>query len=178
MKKLKLRSGLVAGVFLAAGVAQMNASSMSLDVTYTSTFLPADGVYEYNFSVANCLEDDAFLVTLTDAPDENLIGSTLSAPTGYSFSYDPSFGLIDFLEGDDPNTALSFSPGSTVTDFTFRSAAAPGTAFTTFEAIIDDANFSTVTGQTTQVAMVPEPSSSVLLLGATLAFSIRRRRAA
>ncbi len=143
-----------------------HASNVIVNVNY----LPSGtGTFIYSISVTNNLPDDLALVSLIDGPTfDSLIQPSLTSPAGFFASYDSNLGFVDLIEG-----SSAFTSGSTTGLFTFESMAAPGSAFTMFEAF--DVNGGTVTGMTN---LVPEPASTGLVAFAALPLLLRRRRVA
>ena len=90
---------------------------------------------------------------------------------GFGAFYDFDLGILDFTEAEDP-PFQAFSANSTFSGFSFVTAAAPGTAFTTFAAQSDADVFEGSTN------LVPEPSTSLVLgLAGILLFNRRKRHA-
>ena len=139
------------------------ASTMSIDVLFADL---GGGIFRYEFIITNTgMEDIAFL-TINDAPmNDILIGPSLSAPEGFIASYDP-IGFVDFA-GD----TASFTPGDTFTGISFESSSSPDVAFTDFTAFTNGGELVTITTN-----LVPEPSSSLLLLCGIASFCFSRRR--
>jgi len=135
------------------------------------------GVWQYDFTVGNSGPDDVILVSLLNVPvDDLLIAPSLTAPAGFQASYDSNailnMAFMDFLE----DTSL-FAVGSSIGLFSFESGAAPGTAFTMFEAI--ELDFDIVSGQTNLTVIdgeIPLPGTCYLALAAiTLLAAFRQR---
>ncbi len=165
MKPNPQRSNLVrrllAPVFALGLLSQAHAASLLINVATTNL----GSTYQYDFTISNTGSTDIPIVSIGDAPiGEPLIGSTLTTPAGFAGSYDGGLGKIDFL-----GNTQSFTAGSTFSGFSFQSAAAPGTAFTSFSAFDNNGTPATVT-------VVPEASASILAMAGLVALAAKRRR--
>lgn len=149
-----------------------HASHATLFVDLSAVSL-GGGTYQYDVSVSNNGPDDLAIVSLTDAPlGDGLIASSLTAPAFFSTSYDSVLGFVDFLAD------VSFAAGTTVSGFSFLSAAAPSGSFTSFEALTIQGDL--LSGQVRYPSMnVPDTGSSLVALSFGLAaLRIARRKAA
>lgn len=157
------------GLAILAGCMGMTAFARA-DVTVTPTVSFDNGLYHYDYTVANNSADELAILTLTTLPGADTI-QNLMAPDGFLADYDSGLGLVSFLEGD----TGTFDPGSSVSGFSFDSPFQPGG--TTFEALTIEG--ASVVGTT--LAPAPEPGS-IATLGALLATGAavwrRRRRSA
>ncbi len=137
---------------------------VNIDSTPTGT-----GTFLYSVFITNDTVNDLAVVSLIDGPTfDSFIAPSLMSPSGFSTSYDSGLGFVDFIED-----SSAFTSGGTFGAFTFESMAAPGTAFTMFEAL--DVMGDSVSGMTT---VVPEPGTFTLAALAILPPIIRRRRLA
>lgn len=157
--------GLLAGACLLASVAE---AGLFVDLSASAI---GGGAYEYAASVSNTGPQDVAIVSLVDAPlNDPLISASLSAPAGFSTSYDPGLGFLDFLAD------LSFAAGSTVGGFSFQSLAAPGASFSLFEALTVDGD--KLTGRVRYPGIsVPDSGNSLaaLSVGMVVLGAARRR---
>jgi hypothetical protein len=165
MRKPGLRSGasaLFAALCLFVAASQAHAQ---VDVTPTVSF--ANGVYSYNYSVANSSAEDLALVNINVTPGLFTIQNLLT-PAGFQSVYDTNLGIVTFL-----SDANVFGAGTTLDGFTFDSPYAPSA--TMFDAL--SLNGTPFVG-TTQGPVVPEPGSLALLvgLGVTGIVALRRRK--
>jgi hypothetical protein len=167
MKPPLIRPPRLLPFFLAfAFVANAAAASVIVNVSFLPT---GTGTFLYSVAVTNDGPDDLSIVSLSDGPTfDSLIDTSLMSPTGFLASYDSGSGFVDFIED-----TSAFTSGGTVASFTFESMAAPGSAFTMFEAL--DINGGSISGLTT---LIPEPASSGLAVLTLLPFALRRRRVA
>jgi hypothetical protein len=128
------------------------------------------GLFEYNYAISSDAlpPEELILVTIAVPADDPDIVATLTAPMGFTFNYEPFFGLVDFVKDSASFTAAP------ITGFMFSSAFAPGP--TTFDALYSsqtDSRFESGTTVGPSAVLVPEPSSGGLL---ALALVVFRRR--
>ncbi len=155
-------------LFILPGMAYAQVSSPA--VTFTN------GLYHYDYSIANTTADELLLVTIQVLPFNDPVNANsptnpnnpvfnVNAPAGFSSAYDPVNGFVSYLEDTSQFTLTPLS------GFTYDSALAPMPS--TF-----NSTFLTSTTSGTTLAAVPEPGS-IALLGAMSAagcFSMRKRR--
>jgi hypothetical protein len=141
---------------LAGAVSQVQAQ-----VEINSTFSSDGSVYTYLFRITNNSASSLALVT-AEIPLALDDVAGITSPQGFFAAFDPAFDTFDMLEDADPFTTETFAPGTTVGNFTFTSANRIAPA--TFTAILDDGNFTPVTGNVSIVA-VPE-LGTIALFGA------------
>lgn len=146
--------------------ASAHASSVIVNINATPT---GTGTFLYSVFITNNGPDDISILSLVGGPlSDPSIEPSFVSPSGYFAAYDSGLGIVDFLE----DTA-TFTAGGTFGAFTFESMAAPGTAFTMFEAL--DINAGSISGMSN---IIPEPASSGLAAIAILPLVLRRRRVA
>ena len=170
----KFLSGIVSAtcLFILPGIAHAQVSTPAV------TF--ANGLYHYDYSIANTSADDLFTVTIQVLPFSDPVNANsptnpnnpvinVTAPTGFLSSYDPVNGFIGFTEDS------SFFTPAPLSGFTYDSTIAPMSS--AFEADFFGTNGITPTFGTT-LAAVPEPGSIALLgaMSAAACFAMRRRR--
>lgn len=140
----------------------------------------ANGLYHYDYSISNPSTDELLTVRIQVLPfdDPNTPPNpnnpnnpviNVSAPAGFTSSYDPFNGFVGYTEDS------SFFTAAPLSGFTYDSALAPMSS--TFEAAFAGGSGITTTNGTT-LAAVPEPGSVALLgaMGAAACFAMRRRR--
>ena len=138
-------------------------------VTGNSTFNVPANTYTYTYSVMNTgLTEDLAIVSVRAFSPLGV--SDVSAPMGFSLTFDPSQGWANFIEDGSILTPQTFAPGSTVETFSFTSTYGPGPA----SFLAYDAAGNEFTGQT--VAPIPEPAGALLTGLAAAGTLIRRRR--
>lgn len=174
-----LRHRTLAGLTLigALGAFSAGAAHAQSQVAVAPTVTRSAGVYTYSYTVTNFTTTDLLIVNLDNLP---LVPGALynfSAPTGFQIGavpYDSGIGIVSFLAD-----ASVFTPGVSVSGFTFSSLYAPATV--PFDTI--DTSFSAVTGTTQGPSIAPAavPEASTLVsVGAgllALTFLAVRRRA-
>ena len=153
----------VVGIVLAAAPA---AAELIVDASVTAF---GAGIFNWDILITNTGPEDFSLVSIVDAPPgEPLITQTLTAPAGFTASYDSGLGIVDFIESQN-----LFGAGMTNGGFMFSSVAAPGDGvLQRFEAFDTLGNF--VTGAVNQRA-VPEASTATLATVGLLVACWRRR---
>ncbi len=160
------------GVLFSAGAAHAQAQ-VSIVPTVTIT----GGLYNYSYTVTNFTDTSLGFVNLDTLPTVDGAITNLSAPTGFEISpFDSTDGIVTFLPGFGTD-AQEFSPGSTISGFSFSSAFGPGAvSFDTQDVNgVNPINGTTIGPN----AAVPE-ASTLVSLGAGLALltfvAVRRRR--
>lgn len=158
------------GALFSAGAARAQVSVLAAPVTFTG------GLFNYSYSVTNITASDLLIVNLNSLPMVPGALANLTAPTGFKISsYDPGVGIESFLAD-----TQAFTPGSTISGFSFTSAFGPGAV--PFDA--QDAAGGTSAGTTvgpSAAAPVPEAGTLVSLGAGVLLLTlcaVRRRRAA
>jgi hypothetical protein len=133
-----------------------------------ATVTPAGPLFHYDYAVTfNPADGEIVLITVSLVPGDTLTG--LTAPAGYTTSFDTGLGLLDLF----PNVGNTFPLTGTLSGFAFNSplAAAP-TSFTAFNSDFD--LFQGVsTGPLVPGAPLPEPVAGVLV---TLGLAVLGRR--
>jgi hypothetical protein len=165
MRRLAPRRGqsilfVLLALFVAAGQAHAQ-----LDLTPSVTF--ANGLYTYDYTIANSSAEDLALVNVNVSPG-HFTALNLSVPMGFQGVYDENLGIVTFL-----SDAEVFGAGTSLGGFRFDSIYAPSA--TTFDALsLNGTSFNGIT----QGPVVPEPGSIALLagLGVTGLMACRRRR--
>ncbi len=168
-KKLRGASGwLVTAVSLACMVCSGEVRAAAT-ITGNSTFNVPANTYTYTYSVMNTgLTEDLVIVSLRAFSPLGV--SSISAPGGFSLTFDAIQGWANLIEDGSILTPETFAPGSTVGTFSFTSIYGPGPA----DFLAYDAGGNEFTGQT--VAPVPEPTGALLTGMAAASVLIRRRR--
>ena len=137
-------------------------------ITVTPTVTPSGSLFHYAYSISNSSPDDAFVVDIPvpAAPSAVL---DLSAPIGFTTSFDSGLGLVSFLED---TSKFGSTP---VSGFSFDSPDAPGSVSFTATLVNASGSLFTLSGPT--LAPVPEPASwpAVLLLVPAVAW-LRQQR--
>jgi hypothetical protein len=165
MRRLAPRRG---GSILLAALALLVAAGQAraqIDFTPSVTFV--NGLYTYDYTVANNSAEDLALINLNVTPGDQT-AFNLSVPTGFQGVYDSGLGIVTFL-----SDAEVFGAGTALGGFRFDSIYAPSA--TTFDAL--SVNGTAFNGAT-QGPVVPEPGSVTLLtgLGVIGLLACRRRR--
>ncbi|MGF1526577.1 MAG: hypothetical protein ACFCBW_07285 [Candidatus Competibacterales bacterium] len=140
--------------------ANAHAIAIAIDAQVTDL---GGGLFNYQLSIDNDI-DDLLLVTLTDAPfADDAIEASLTAPAGFTTSYDSGLGLLDLIAA-----GIGFFPLGVSEFFSFNSNAGPTSNFTAFEAFGQgDFPLASATGSvdvTPVDADVPIPPAPWLLL--------------
>lgn len=149
------------------GALPLGSARGAVSVINTVTFNAGTNLYEYSYSIQNTGLLDLILISVPTSIASNVTG--IASPTGFTLTFDPSQGQLNFNEDNDIFTDQTFAPSTTVSPFSFSSPLAPGsTTFTAFD--VEGTEF---TGTTT--SPVPEPSAS-LLSGIAIASLMARRR--
>jgi uncharacterized repeat protein (TIGR01451 family) len=139
-----------------------SAADLAVDIFFSPL---TDGTFQYGVTIRNTGLTDISIVTITDAPpNDSLIGSTLTAPSGFLANYEP-LGFLDFLE----DTQL-FGAGTTWSGFSFQSAVSPQANFSMFEALTSGGEI--LSGS---ITIVPEPGTVVLAICGLIALAGARR---
>jgi hypothetical protein len=155
------------GILMAA--TSVTTTQAAVNINNTVTFDAMTNLYRYSYSIQNTGTLDLILLTIPVDSLGNLSG--ISAPSGFSLTFDPIAQVNSFFEDSDIFTDNTFAPGLTVAPFVFNSPLAPMTVtYTAFD--ISGAEF---TGTT--LSPIPEPSSAILG-GLTIVAAMARRRRA
>jgi hypothetical protein len=160
------RNALVIGFML--GMLSLETTTAAIIIDSTVNFNGGTSLYEYSYSVQNTGDLDLVLISLNTNTQAAI--ASISPPTGFSLTFDPSQGVINFFEDSDLFTNQTFAGNSTVSPFTFTSPLAPVT--TSFVGFDNAGNEFTGTTQ----SPIPEPSAILLGSIAVLATAVRRRR--
>jgi hypothetical protein len=142
-------------------------AQISVDPTVT----PVGSLFHYEYSVTNNELEDVVIVTLEGVVPDPAAIQNLTAPPGFLASFDSGLGLVDFL-GD----AVDFTPGSTVSGFSFDSPYSPQTI--PFSALsVQGTPYAGTTRGPAGTPAVPEPGSLLLLsaFGVSSTLFLRRR---
>ena len=135
-----------------------------------SPVMLSNGLYHYDYSIANNTASDLFDLDINVAPGLNTV-QNLTAPAGFMATNDTGLGIVDFLEDTSSFTAVPLS------GFAFDSPLPPQSS--TFDANLADpnSNITVVSGQVI-APQVPEPGTLALALLAApgLLLTVRRRR--
>jgi hypothetical protein len=164
----KRSRGLLLAFGILLGASLVGTSHAAVTLTQIITFDGMTNLYHYSYSIENTGTEDLILVTVPTDSSADI--TALSPPTGFSMTYDPSQGVVNFFEDSDLFTNQTFSPGSVITPFEFDSPFAPvAVTFTAF-----DVTGTEFTGST--LSPVPEPTVSLLGGLAAVAAMTRRKR--
>ena len=169
----------LAGPLALAGAigALFSAGAAHAQVSVTPTITQAGSLYNYSYSITNFTNTNLAAINLDGLPLVPGALTNFSAPGTFGITnpYDSGVGIETFYEG---TAALdTFSPGSTISGFSFSSIFAPATI--SFDTLDDSGG--TATGTTlgpAGAAAVPE-ASTLVSLGAgllVLGFAAARRR--
>ncbi len=170
-KKLRRASGWLVAAVAFGCISCSGEARAAATITGNSTFNVPTNNYTYTYSVMNTgLTEDLVIVSLRAFSPLGVSG--ISAPSGFSLTFDASQGWANFIEDGSILTPQTFAPGSTVGTFSFTSTYGPGPV----EFLAYDAGGNEFTGQT--VAPVPEPTGALLTGMAAAGALIRRRRSA
>lgn len=160
--------GLVLALSL-IGMLRVSSATLLVEATVTANA----GAFHYEVAITNNTPDDVILVSLIDAPSNDpLISSSVTTPAGFLGSYDPLFGIVDFLADLDV-----FGAGTTVSGLSFDSMSGPLAGFfTLFEALTEQGEL--LSGEVRlQTQVVPEPATIVLFaIGLGGLIFMRQRR--
>ncbi len=138
-------------------------------ITGSAVYSTTTSQYTYSYSVTNTgITDDLALITLQVNTAAAILG--ISAPVGFTLTFDPSQGWVNFMEDGSILTPQTFAPGSTVGTFTFTSPIAPAASpFLAYDA--SGTEFSGFAA-----APVPEPATGLFAALAAAGLITRRRR--
>ena len=168
MKKTLPRASWACLVSALGILAFAGSAAAAVTLTGTSIFNAGTSRFTYNYSVMNTASTEEIIqVTFPVSPTAALLG--LTAPTGFTLTYDTIGARVNFVMDANDFTPQTFAPNSTVSGFSFTSTVAPGVVQFTASDVNQD-----FTGFTS--APVPEPSVMLLGLAAVPAL-LRRRRA-
>jgi hypothetical protein len=156
-------------LYLGAVLATLQPAQAAVTLVGMANFNTNTNVYDYSYSVTNTEPMDVVLVSIPAAMAPASMIGALTAPAGFSITYDPSQGWINLNEDNDIFTDASFAPNSTNGPFTFSTPIAPVLAF--YQAF--DAGGNEYSGAV--VAPVPEASTALLTLPLGL-LALRRSR--
>jgi hypothetical protein len=119
-------------------------------IVVAPTVTPIAGGYKYAYTITNNTPDDPFILDIP-VPADPLAITDLTAPTGFTASFDSGLGLVSFLENTD------FFTSTPTSGFFFDSPDKPSSV--TFQATVLSASTGdiyTISGPT--MAPVPEPA--------------------
>lgn len=151
------------GPFLKAMALSTLAASLgqAAPVTVTPVVTPSGSLFRFNYTITNGTGLDVPVIDINVARGTGVI-LNLAAPVGFLTAYDPTLGLVSFLE----NTAVF---GATpLSGFTFDSRLPAGAS--SFTATFADG--SAMSGAT--MAPVPEPTALSLFGAGGILLALRR----